>query len=274
MDFVDVDSDKWRQYADESSVPVKLIYWLESKLLVKYEKKINNGFDYSVFVSQPEAELFLRLNPAAKRVKAIPNGVDHVYFSPRSEGASSAAVLNPPVSGSKTPVLLFTGAMDYHANVDGVMWFCNEIFPLIRRENPSAEFYVVGSNPTPEVKRLAEKPGVKVTGFVEDIRPYYRVADVCVIPLRLARGIQNKVLEAMSMAKLVVTTSKALEGIGAMPEEHVLVADDAREMAASVSQLLRSEDKRKLLGQKAREFVVSRFDWSVNMRMFEDLLGN
>jgi sugar transferase (PEP-CTERM/EpsH1 system associated) len=272
MDFCDLDSDKWRQYAGESAVPAKLIYWLESKLLLSYEKRVNRLFDYSVFVSEPEADLFLRLDPGAKNVKAISNGVDHVYFSPRSDEASSAAVLKPPCFDSKTPVLLFTGAMDYHANIDGVAWFCNEVFPVIRNEIPLVEFYIVGSNPTPEVKKLAENPGVTVTGFVEDIRPYYKAADVCVIPLRLARGIQNKVLESMSMAKAVVTTSKALEGIGATPGKHLLVADDARAMATAASDLLSVENKRQSLGENARQFVVSRFDWPANMKLLEDLL--
>ena len=266
MDFCDVDSDKWRQYARESRLPAKWMYRLESKLLLQYENKVNRAFDYSVFVSQPEADLFLRLVPGAKRVKAISNGVDHAYFSPTAVRRAPCAL------NRKTPVLLFTGAMDYHANVDGVTWFCNEIFPLIRSEIPSAEFYIVGSNPAPAVKRLAEKPGVKVTGFVEDIRPYYSSAEVCVIALRLARGIQNKVLEAMSMARPVVTTGKALEGIGATPGEHVLVADDAGAMATATCELLRSEENRKLLGEKARQFVINRFDWSANMKLLEDLL--
>jgi polysaccharide biosynthesis protein PslH len=265
IDFCDVDSDKWRQYACESTLPAKGIYLLESRRLLRYERRVNRVFDYSVFVSKPESELFLHLNPEAKGLKAISNGVDHTYFSPNSVRRAPCAL------SRKTSVLLFTGAMDYHANIDGVTWFCKEIFPLIKEKNPSAEFYIVGSNPTAPVKRLAEKPGIKVTGFVEDIRPYYSSADVCVIPLRLARGIQNKVLEGMSMARSVVATAKALEGIGATPGEHVLVADDASAIGRAVGDLLNNEEKRKALGQRARDFVVSKFDWSANMKLLEAL---
>jgi polysaccharide biosynthesis protein PslH len=265
IDFCDVDSDKWRQYACESTLPAKGIYLLESRRLLRYERRVNRVFDYSVFVSKPESELFLHLNPEAKGLKAISNGVDHTYFSPNSVRRAPCAL------SRKTSVLLFTGAMDYHANIDGVTWFCKEIFPLIKEKNPSAEFYIVGSNPTAPVKKLAEKPGIKVTGFVEDIRPYYSSADVCVIPLRLARGIQNKVLEGMSMARPVVATAKALEGIGATPGEHVLVADDASAIGRAVGDLLNNEEKRKALGQRARDFVVSKFDWSANMKLLEAL---
>jgi len=272
MDFCDVDSDKWRQYAGEAAMPTKLIYWLESKLLLEYERNVNRRFDFSVFVSKPEADLFLKLDPGAMNLNVISNGVDHLYFSPRAERDASVAGLKPPALGSKTPVLLFTGAMDYHANINGVVWFCNEALPLIRRENPSVEFCIVGSNPAPEVKKLAENPGVKVTGFVEDIRPYYDSADVSVIPLRLARGIQNKILEAMAMAKPVVTTAKALEGIEATPGEHLLVADDPDGIVKAATSLLNDQEKRKRLGENARQFVVSRFDWSAHMKLLEDLL--
>jgi sugar transferase (PEP-CTERM/EpsH1 system associated) len=270
MDFVDVDSDKWRQYAENATFPSGLIYRIESKFLFKYEQKINRYFDYSVFVSQPEADLFSKRYPDANNVKVVSNGVDHNYFSPDYVNSLAATVHRAPRTSN--PIILFTGAMDYHANIDGVTWFCSEIFPLVRRENPSVEFHIVGSNPASDVKKLAQKPGVKVTGFVEDIRPYYRMADVCVVPLRLARGIQNKVLEAMSMAKPIVTTSKALEGIGAISGEQVLVADNAESFAGAVGDLLKNKGKKKSLAVNARQFVVNHFDWSANIQLLEDLL--
>ena len=270
MDFVDVDSDKWRQYAEKSKLPASLIYGLESRILLKYEKRINRYFDFSVFVSQQEAELFLKLSPGARNVIVVSNGVDHEYFSPDYVNTPAATMHH--VQCTQNSVILFTGAMDYHANIDGVTWFSNEIFPLIRRDYLPAEFHIVGSNPPSDVKKLAQRPGVKVTGFVKDIRPYYCTADVCVVPLRLARGIQNKVLEAMSMAKPIVTTSKALEGIDAISGEQVLVADNAESFAGAVGDLLKDKGKKKSLAVNARQFVVNHFDWPANIQILEDLL--
>ena len=162
--------------------------------------------------------------------------------------------------------------MDYHANVDGVTWFCDRIFPMIKRDFPKSQFHIVGSNPHPKVRNLATNNGIKVTGFVEDIRPYYEAADVCVIPLRLARGVQNKVLEAMAMGKPVVTTTKAVEGIQAWPEEHVLVADTYNGFANAVLRLLKDQKARKQLGTSARKFVMKNYNWSTNMKKLENLL--
>jgi sugar transferase (PEP-CTERM/EpsH1 system associated) len=267
MDFCDVDSDKWRQYAREAPFPLRVVYSMESKLLLRYEKRINLSFDFSVFVSQGEADLFKRLFPEARNVQVIPNGVDHDYFSP-GHGASNAE----RGTGNPQPVMLFTGAMDYYANVDGVCWFCKEVFPLIKKEFPETLLYIVGSNPVGAVKDLERIDGVKVTGFVEDIRSYYATADVCVIPLRLARGVQNKVLEAMSMARLVIASSRAIQGIHAVPGEHLMVADTPQEIASTVSRLLSDGEKRRDLGGRAREFVMERHSWARNMEAFDSIV--
>ncbi len=266
MDFCDVDSDKWAQYAKQSSFPFNIIYKIESKRLLEYEKKVNRFFDYSVFVSQKEAELFLKLFSSAKNICVIPNGVDYEYFSP------CGLNLEPCALSLKPPTLVFTGAMDYYANIDGVTWFCKDIMPLIQSRYPELKLYIVGSNPAPEVKKLEQNKGVRVTGFVDDIRPYYDGADICVTPLRLARGIQNKVLEAMAMEKAVVTTSKALEGISAVPGEHVLVADDPKEFAHHILDLLSDNSKRKLMGKRARQFIVQNYDWQTSMKKLDQLL--
>ncbi|MFX0200723.1 MAG: glycosyltransferase, partial [Candidatus Hodarchaeota archaeon] len=231
------------------------------------EKRINQLFDYSVFVSRDEADLFSMLYPEAENLSVIPNGVDHEYFHPSKAFGDQYAV-----SEIQHPALLFTGAMDYHANVDGVIWFCKEILPLIKKEIPEVRFYIVGSNPSPKVQALSTDDGVEVTGFVEDIRPYYQEADLCVIPLRLARGVQNKVLEAMAMEKPVVTTKKALYGIRATPEEHTLVADDPLTFASLVLGLLRDGSRARQLGHHAREFVRDNYDWPSNIKKLEEIL--
>ena len=291
MDFCDLDSDKWLQYSQRSRFPLNLVYKVEHKRLFKYEKRINQLFDHSVFVSNQEANLFQSLFPKARNISVIPNGVDYNYFSPEASTQQTFTPLsgsnllnrgnklnklNKPNKPNKPqqngPILLFTGAMDYHANVEGVTWFCSEILPLIKRNFPKSQFHIVGSNPHHKVRDLANRSGIKVTGFVEDIRPYYQAADVCVIPLRLARGVQNKVLEAMAMGKAVVATSKATEGIQAVPEEHVLIEDTVDGFFNAVLRLFKDHSLRKRLGAMARELVMAKYDWSTNMKKLENFL--
>jgi sugar transferase (PEP-CTERM/EpsH1 system associated) len=258
MDFCDLDSDKWRQYSTQSGFPFSLIYRMEYKRLLNYEKKINAAFDHSVFVSRQEAELFYNLYPKARNISVIANGVDSEYFCPASAEESPHR-------------LMFAGAMDYHANIDGVQWFSKTIFPAILAAYSDTQFYIVGSKPAPKVLELGKLQGVTVTGFVEDIRPYYHAAQICVIPLRLARGVQNKVLEAMSAGKAVVTTSAAIRGISPVPDNCLMVSDTPEEFAEKVLILLKNDDLRKTLGKNAREFVKCHYDWQINMNKFEIL---
>jgi sugar transferase (PEP-CTERM/EpsH1 system associated) len=267
MDYCDLDSQKWNQYAQRSRFPLNLIYRIENKRLFEYEKQINQVFTHSVFVSKAEVDLFKSLYPAARNLKSISNGVDHEYFSP------SAKFDSVDLGGKKNqPVLAFTGAMDYYANIDGVTWFCHEIFPLIKEEFPDTLFYIVGSNPTTKVKALEFIQGVRVTGFVEDIRPYYLYSDVCVIPLKIAAGVQNKVLEAMSMGKSVVTTSTAFKGIHGQPSDHAMVEDNPIKFANVVKSLLSDTKKRGSLGKNARNFVREKYSWKTNMNQLEALI--
>jgi sugar transferase (PEP-CTERM/EpsH1 system associated) len=286
MDFCDVDSEKWLQYSQRSKFPLNLIYRIENKRLLEYEKKINRSFDNSIFVSRQEADLFCRLFPEVESVSVIENGVDHEYFSPENSSnqhssklkAQSSATSNqqPATSNQQPnkPILLFTGAMDYWANVDGVLWFCEKILPIIKNRYPKIQFYIVGSNPNTEIQKLGHNnKSINITGFVEDIRPYYNNADVCVIPLRIARGIQNKVLEAMSMGKAVVTTSAAVQSIRATPGVHLLVEDNSDKFAETVSMLLENHSLRINLGTNAQQFVKSNYNWQKNMKKIEELMG-
>ena len=263
MDFCDLDSDKWLQYARKSYFPLNIIYGIENNRLLKYEKIINQRFDHSVFVSWQESDLFFQRYPQAKNVSAIPNGVDHEYFKPQTPN---------PEPRIPNPVLLFTGAMDYHANAEGVAWFCKDVYPIIKRDLDKTEFYIVGSNPIPKVKALADNNGIRVTGYVEDIRPFYQKADVCVVPLRLARGIQNKILEAMAVGKAVVATSMAAEGIAANPGEHLLIENTPNGFAHAITFLIKNRETASKIGSNARKFVVEKHNWSKNMKKFEDLL--
>jgi sugar transferase (PEP-CTERM/EpsH1 system associated) len=274
MDFCDVDSDKWRQYSQKARFPLSLLFSIENKLLLKYEKRINQNFDHSVFVSQKEADLFSFLCPGARNLMVIPNGVDCEYFSPdkasttRQFGTHDMKLATNNIQYT----LLFNGAMNYYANVDGIRWFCGEIFPMIKKEYPNLQLYIVGSDPHPKVQALGAREGVRVTGFVDDIRPFYHIADLCVIPLRLARGVQNKVLEAMAMGKAVICTRNAIEGIQAVPGQHCVVEDTPVGFSEAVLRFLGNQNGRKRLGARARELVKKNYDWSNHMKRFDSFL--
>ena len=260
IDFVDVDSDKWRQYAERKSWPASWVYSREGRQLLRYEKAVADRFDASVFVSADEAALFKRQAPeVSARVGFIDNGVDHEYFSPDRDYPD-------PYTGDR-PVLVFIGAMDYWANIDAVSWFARDVFPRIREAVANVQFFIVGARPTEEVLRLAAVPGVTVTGAVADIRPYLAHARAAVAPLRVARGIQNKVLEAMAMAVPVLATTAAMAGIEYDNPAGLQVADDARQFSSMAVQLLQGSSQRM---RESRRWVCQRYDWGINLgKMYE-----
>jgi sugar transferase (PEP-CTERM/EpsH1 system associated) len=267
IDFVDVDSDKWRQYAKRKAPPMRWVYAREAGTLLAFERRVAAAFDAAAFVSENEAGLFRRLAPeSAARTYALPNGVDTVFFDPDRAHES-------PYGADELP-LAFTGAMDYWANVDAVVWFVREVLPLIRRDRPQARFWIVGTNPTAEVRKLAELPGVAVTGRVPDVRPYIAHAAAVVAPLRIARGVQNKVLEAMAMAKPVVTTSMAAAGAEAtVAGEELLVADEPQETARAVAVLLDDPARRAEMGARARRRIRESYGWGASFARLDRLLG-
>ncbi|TQV76247.1 TIGR03087 family PEP-CTERM/XrtA system glycosyltransferase [Denitrobaculum tricleocarpae] len=257
VDFVDVDSDKWRQYADSKPWPASWIYDREGRKLLEFERKIAAQSDAGLFVSPAEAAFFRKLAPeSSDKISHINNGVDFEFFDP-------AQAFESPFSADERP-LVFTGAMDYWPNADAVIWFAEEILPRLREKREDVRFYVVGSKPGNEVKALARRDAVTVTGRVEDVRPYIAHAAAVVAPLRISRGVQNKVLEGMAMARPVVATSQALEGIDASYGEEVLKADDPNEFIGKIIALLDS-DKESLLGKKARARVMRDYAWSANI---------
>ncbi len=260
MDFVDVDSDKWTQYAKAKAWPLNLLYRREGRLLEAYERKIAGAFDASFFVSPHEADLFKTLAPeSSDRIHAYCNGVDADYFSP------DRAYPNPYAAHEQA--IVFTGAMDYWPNIDAVKWFAQEVLPLVLTKKPEARFYIVGSNPSRAVTQLASLPGIAVTGRVDDVRPYLAHAMLAVAPLRIARGIQNKVLEAMSMGKPVVATPQALEGIAG--GEGCLVGHDAGEFASLVLDLL---DSVRSMGEAGRSCILEHYDWDRNLTTLSSYL--
>jgi sugar transferase (PEP-CTERM/EpsH1 system associated) len=235
------------------------LYRYEARRLLAYERRVARDYDASLFVSAPEAELFRQLAPeSTAKIGHFSNGVDTDYFSPDQPHA------NPYAADERAVV--FTGAMDYWPNVDAVQWFAADIFPRLRERFADVKFYIVGSRPAPAVQELAKQPGVVVTGTVPDVRPYIAHAAVSVAPLRIARGIQNKVLEAMAMATPVVVSPQALEGIDAVPGSELVLAQDAGGFVDAVSTLLAGQDSAAAaIGAAARAKVQRNYSWSSNL---------
>ncbi len=263
VDLVDVDSEKWRAYAEAGRGPMRWVHAREARLTARLEARIARECDWSTFVSPEEAQVFAAMVPeSAARIRAVSNGVDAAYFDPAHPA--------PPPFDTSVPTFVFTGALDYKPNIDAVTWFAQAILPLIRRTLPAARFCIVGSAPAPEVQALAGVAGVSVTGRVPDVRPYIAHAAAGVAPMRIARGIQNKVLEAMAMARPVVVTPDALEGIGAVPGEEVLLADGADAFAAAC--LHAAGPAGAAIGLAARRRVLADYVWEERMRGFDGLL--
>ena len=261
VDFVDMDSDKWIQYAEKRQWPMSWVYQREAKTLLDYEKHIAKNFNKSLFVSSKEAELFSqKLADDSIAVDFVNNGVDTNYFNVNEN------FRNPYSLNEK--VIVFTGAMDYWANVDAVLWFVEHIFPKIKQQLPEARFVIVGSKPAPEVVALGSKEGVTVTGFVDDVRPYIQYASVAVAPMRIARGIQNKVLEAMSMAKCVLTSAQGLEGIHASVGKDLILCRSDEEWASQTVRLINKPDQ--VMQENARACVVDHYSWRSNILKLAD----
>lgn len=267
MDFVDVDSAKFATYAEQDKrQPLSWVHAREAKKLGAFEAKVARAVDASLFVSEAEAALFRqRSGLAADKVCALENGIDTARFDP--------ALPFDEVGAGEGPLMVFTGQMDYRPNIDAVHWFVADSLPLVRKAHADARFAIVGRAPTEDVRALGALPGVIVTGEVPDVRPWLAAADAVVAPLLLARGVQNKLLEAMAMARPVVASAAASTGIDAVPGEHLLVADDAEAMAASVVQLLDDRAGAAKMGAAARERMIARYGWDARLAPLAKLLG-
>ena len=263
VDFVDVDSDKWTQYAQSKPWPLSWLYRREGRTLLAWERKLAARSDAALFVSEAEARHFAHLaSESAARVSWFNNGVDFDYFSPARDYPNPYPAVSLP--------LVFTGAMDYWPNVDAVVWFAQTILPVLRLRYANAEFVIVGGRPAQAVRDLARLPGVTVTGRVDDVRPWLRHARVAVAPLRIARGVQNKVLEAMAMALPVVASPQALEGIQAHPGQDILMADGAQNFIAAIGAVL--DGHHAGIGAAARSAMLGHYAWDDNLRRVDALL--
>jgi sugar transferase (PEP-CTERM/EpsH1 system associated) len=260
LDMVDVDSDKWTQYAPTQRWPLSWVYAREGRKLAVWEARMAQDFDATLLVSNAEAALLQQRVPAAQhKVGAFENGVDADYFSPARD--------YPNPYPADVQGVVFTGAMDYWPNVDAVSWFAERIFPAVRAAVPGAQFTIVGSHPAEAVLALARQPGVVVTGGVPDVRPWLAHAACAVAPLRIARGVQNKVLEAMAMARPVVASAQAAEGIRAEAGRDFVLAQGEAEFAHAVVAQLQTLSS----AAPARDCILAHYDWARNLSMIDPL---
>jgi sugar transferase (PEP-CTERM/EpsH1 system associated) len=258
MHFAELDSDKWRQYAERTRWPMSAVYAREHRTLLEFERRIARSFDANVLCTPLEQAIFAREIPGAGSL-VLRNGVDLAHYRPRPELAEPGR-------------LAFVGVMDYLPNVDGCIWFVREILPRIRERRRDVRFTIIGARPTPEVLALGSEPGVEVTGFVDDPREHLARASISVAPLRIARGIQNKVLEALAMGLPVVGTTSATQGVEGEPGRDFLLADSVDDSVAAILGLLEDPAAARELGARGRRFVEERYDWEATLRPLDALL--
>ena len=271
VDFVDVDSAKWTQYASAHRWPLSWLYRREGEQLLAYERAVATRSMRSFFVTENEADLFRKAAlESADKVMAISNGVDADYFSPDPARASPFVV--DPGQPSEVAIV-FTGAMDYWPNIDAVTWFARDILPALRQRWPQVRLYIVGRSPPPVVQALASD-AVVVTGTVADVRPYLQYAALVVAPLRVARGIQNKILEAMAMARPVVASHSCVKAIAARMGEEIVGAFDQTDFVREINVLLSDPDRADAIGQSARKWVLSSFSWPAHLGCIDPYLSS
>jgi len=259
MDFGDLDSAKWSDYAAHRRFPLSTGYAIEAGKLSAFEKRVAAAATHCTFTTRGEMDAFHSFG-LSKPVTVIPNGVDTSYFHRQTQ----------PPAGSK--VLAFLGRMDYFPNIDGICWFAREIFVPIRSLIPDAQLRIIGSNPARAVQDLATLPGVTVTGYVPDVRPHLADAAIAIAPLRLARGTQNKILECMGMGLPVVTTPQAARGIQATPGQHLLVADTPERQIQSIVELLGDPARQARLGEAGRLQAEFAHQWPSSMQILDEVL--
>ena len=255
-DLVDVDSQKFATYSQSGPLLLRWLYGREGRLLLNFELAVARQAECVTFVSGAEAELFKKLGGLnTARVIAIENGIDLDRNRPDGDFV--------PLAGDRLsggPLLVFTGQMDYRPNVDAVSHFAEHSLPVVQKFWPDVQFAIVGRNPSPQVERLAERPGIVVTGTVADVRPWIAAASVVVAPLRIARGVQNKVLEAMAMGKAVVASSAAAEGIDAEAGRELMVAD-GEQVPIAILDLLGDAGRAAAMAAAARRRMEARYRW-------------
>jgi sugar transferase (PEP-CTERM/EpsH1 system associated) len=261
MDFMDLDSDKWQQYANKSSFPMRWVYQREAKKLCKYENAIQENFDACFFIADTEVALFKKNNPNANNVLPLGNGLNIQEFYP--------AKIAPQ---NENPVFVFTGVMDYKPNVDAVIWFIEKCWQQLISHFPSARLVIAGMNPSLEIKKLSTIKGIEITGYVDDILPYYHQADYFIAPFRLARGVQNKILQAFACGLPVIATPMGAEGINCHDNQEILLANTPDEFINKVLLLDKSTQLRKKISDAALSLIKNEYSWEGKLKPLQDLI--
>lgn len=257
LDLCDVDSEKWNDYARSARLPLSRVYATEGRRLATYENEIVNVFDETIVITQRERRLLdaFEQNP---NLHVVTNGVRSI--DPLTDAASCG------------PVVGFVGTMDYRPNVDAVRWFADNVWPLVRARDNDGQFVIIGRSPTRSVRRLGRRKGIIVTGGVRDTRTHLDRCRLIVAPLRVARGLPNKILEAMAAGRPVVTTSPAADCLAVHSEQELIVGDSAEAFAMGVNRLLQSDTLCRRIAAAAYEWVVANHDWEASLDAFEKLV--
>jgi len=258
LDFGDMDSQKWLQYARYKPFPLSAGYRLEGIKLEREEKRLARAFDLCTATTRAEWQT-LESYGVGMQSDWFPNGVDHDYFCPADE------LYDPDL-------LSFVGRMDYYPNQECMFDFCANVLPRVQRSRPATKLVIVGADPSPAVRTLGERPGVSVTGSVPDVRPYVRRSAAMVAPLNIARGTQNKILEAMAMGVPVITSPSAAGGVDAVPTEHFLVARTHEDQAQAILRVLGDRAERARLAAAGRARMVSHHSWPSSMRRLDAII--
>ncbi len=266
VDLVDVDSEKFFDYARVSrqgTIPKRWLYRWEAQRLRQLEIALTEQADSVLLVSEDEADLFRRIAPSHReKIHPLTNGVDLEYFNPQEI-----------TDAELEDVCVFVGALDYEANIDGLQWFCREIWPAAREAVPGLRLLMVGRRPVPAVEQLARLPGVELVGQVPDVRPYLAQASFVVAPLNVARGVQNKVLEAAAMGKAVVASPQAAEGLELVRDQHLLVPDDVQGWVDAMKRLSQDRELRRRLGASSRNQILDRYTWESRLQPLKGFLS-
>jgi hypothetical protein len=258
LDFGDMDSQKWLEYARSKPFPLSLGYWLEGSKMLREEKRLAARFDLCTATTRAEWET-LKGYGVAVPSDWFPNGVDADFFAP------DGTAYDPDT-------ISFIGRMDYYPNQQCMADFCANTLPVLRAQRPNIKLTIVGADPSPAMRKLGELPGVTVTGSVPDVRPHVRASAAMVAPLTIARGTQNKILEAMAMGVPVVTSTVAAGGVDAQGEEHFLVADTPADCARAILRILDNPAERNRLAVAGRERMLSNHAWPNSMRRLDGII--
>jgi polysaccharide biosynthesis protein PslH len=264
LDLVDVDSQKWHDYAAKAKAPKSWLYFLEAARISQLERRLASAVDETLVVSPDEANLFATRHPGMTAT-SVGNGVDLDYFSPDAALAFASPDLHP-----RAPQMVFVGVLDYLPNSQGLHWFCNQVMPQLRKKLPGAHLRIVGRSPPADVVALGRLPGVEVVGQVPDVRPYLLSSHFAIAPLQIARGVQNKVLEALACGRPVVATPQAATGIEV--SEGIVVASDPSEWVRAIEQIMVPT----IYAQKAkmaRQQSVEHYSWEARLLPLLSLLG-